>query len=211
MSSDEDIDQWRTAGPLKRQPTHTKSRPGTSTPALEANPKPSSPTDDLLIDTYRAYAGELTDGIRAAFGNGPPDPDDVAQEAFQKVYERGDYGSIRNLRAFLWRTARNIVLAYKRKSDVRTKYDFEVEQLLFSPKGDNSSPERIISAREQLTAINACLRDMPERRRRAFMLYRVEGLPMKEVAERLGISRTAATKHVTRADIAINSLFFDEA
>ncbi|MEM7098405.1 MAG: sigma-70 family RNA polymerase sigma factor [Pseudomonadota bacterium] len=166
--------------------------------------------DDALTNAYKDYAKELVNGIRRTFGAGPPDPEDVAQEAFHKLYERGDIDSIRNLRAFLWRTARNIVLVAKRKADVRAKYDFEIEQLFFSPAGDNSSPERIISAREQLSAINACLRNMPVRRRRAFMLYRVEGLSMEEVGRRLGLSRSGAAKHVARADHEINLLFFQE-
>lgn len=183
----------------------------TDAPLLDKGVQASASVDnDPLLATYKDYVKELSDGIRRAFGSGPPDPEDVAQEAFRKLYDRGDIESIRNLRAFLWRTARNIVLAARRKADVRTKYDFEIEQLFFSPKGDNSGPERIISAREQLRTINACLRKMPERRRRAFMLYRVEGLSMEEVAKRLGFSRSAAAKHVSRADREINSLFFQE-
>ncbi|MEM7077581.1 MAG: sigma factor, partial [Pseudomonadota bacterium] len=116
--------------------------PNDSPPSDCVVPTPFSVDDDPLTVAYKDYAKELADGIRSAFGSGPPDPEDVAQEAFHKLYERGDIDSIRNLRAFLWRTARNIVLVAKRKVDVRNKYDFEVEHLFFSPGGDNSSPER---------------------------------------------------------------------
>ncbi|RMB08418.1 RNA polymerase sigma-70 factor (ECF subfamily) [Eilatimonas milleporae] len=165
--------------------------------------------EDPLAVLYHEYRAELSAGIRRLFGDGPPDPDDVAQDAFHKVYERGDTASIRNLKAFLWRTARNIVLVAKRKDDIRSKLDFEVEQLFFPLKGDISTPETIIIAKEQLRAINDLLRSMPEKRRRALMLYRVEGLPLVEVARRLGISRTAVTKHISRAQMQINALFLD--
>ncbi|MEM9878639.1 MAG: sigma-70 family RNA polymerase sigma factor [Pseudomonadota bacterium] len=170
-----------------------------------------SPKTDALTALYENYLHELASGIRRMFGEGPPDPDDVAQEAFRKVLERGNYQAIGNLKAFVWRTARNIVLMAKQKHEVRTRLDFEVEQLFFPLKGDILSPETIISARQQLRAINDLLEQMPEKRRRALMLYRIEGLPMIEVARRLGVSRSAATKHVSKAQMQINALFFDEA
>ena len=40
--------------------------------------------DDISIDDINAIAK----GIRERFGNGPPDPDDVAQEAYQRVLEK---------------------------------------------------------------------------------------------------------------------------
>ncbi|MEM8572896.1 MAG: sigma factor, partial [Pseudomonadota bacterium] len=95
---------------------------------------PVSPPEEAqspISVLYQEYAAELAEGLRKRFGNGPPDPDDVAQEAFQKVLERGDLSTIKNLRAFLWRTARNLILSSKRSDHRRSAYDFEIEQLFF--------------------------------------------------------------------------------
>ena len=148
---------------------------------------------------YKAYAGRLAASLRKTFGNGPPDPEDVAQQAFQKLIERPDRSDIRDLRAFLWRTARNTFLKAIRKEAVRTRYDFEVENLFFPARGDDSTPERVLEVKEELEAINEALRQMPEKRRDAFLLHKVEGLTVVEVARRLKISRTPAQKHITRA------------
>ena len=96
-------------------------------------------------------------------------------------------------------------------SGIRSKYDLDIEQIFFSLKGDNSSPETVILAREQLKAVNALLREMPEKRRRALILYRIEGLTLVEVARRLRISRTAVSKHIARAQIALNTLYIEDA
>ena len=181
--------------------------PRASDPAVHAE---SAQAEDLLARVYREYAPELIAGIRSRFGDGPPDPEDAAQAAFHQVYERGNYASIRNLRAYLWRTARNIILSETRNTNARANYDYQIEQLYFAVQGDNLSPENVINARQQLEAINECLRSMPEKRRRAFMLYRVEQLTLVEVGRRLGISRTAVTKHISRAQLQINALFFEE-
>ena len=161
---------------------------------LQGNAKQSDVTG-----LYRKQARRLTAAIRSMFGNGPPDPEDVTQLAFQKLLERPDRSDIRDLDAFLWRTARNLVLKAKRAQDVRSRHDFEIEHLFFPLRGDNSTSERVLIAREQLRAINAALRDMPVRRRRAFLLHKVEGLSVSDVARRLKIGRTTAHKHIVRA------------
>ena len=181
-----------------------------STEGLDHIDSPAPKESENVATLYKAYSRQLSAALRKMFGDGPPDPDDIAQLAFQKIIERGDVSSIHNLKAFIWRTARNLVLKEKRAEDVRSRYDFEIEQLFFPLKGDDSTPERVLSAREQLKAINRVLRRMPEKRRRALILHRMDGLSVAAVARRLGISRTAAAKHVARGAAEIDALLAEE-
>lgn len=155
--------------------------------------------DEDINALYRDHSDELIVSLRKAFGAGPPDPEDVAQQAFQKLIERRDRSDIQDLKAFLWRTARNTLLKAINKEGVRSRHDFEVEHLFFPMRGDDSTPERVLEVKEELRAINDVLRRMPEKRRHAFLLHKVEGLSVAAVARRLGISRTPAQKHITRA------------
>lgn len=148
---------------------------------------------------YRDHAPALVASLRNTFGSGPPDPAEVAHQAFHKLIERKDCSDILNLKAFLWRTARNTFLKAIKKRHVRSHYDFEVEQIFFPTRGDNSTPEKVLEVEQELREINKVLRIMPEKRRHAFLLHKVEGLSVSAVARRLGISRTPAQKHITRA------------
>ena len=148
---------------------------------------------------YTTHSKIITNLIRKHFGDGPPDPEDVTQAAFQKLIERSDLSDIRDLGGFLWQIARNLVLREKRSMHVRSRYDFEVEQIVFPQRGDVLPPERVLSAREQLKLINQALRAMPEKRRRSFILNRIEGLNVSAVARQLKLSRNAANKHIVRA------------
>ncbi|MEM1412947.1 MAG: sigma-70 family RNA polymerase sigma factor [Pseudomonadota bacterium] len=159
---------------------------------------------DSITALYQAFAGQLAASIRRSFGNGPPDPEDVAQQSFQKLIERGDLESIDNPRGFLWRIARNLVLGEKRAQEVRTRHDYRIEQLYFPLRDDTSDPQRISLAREQLKVINEVLRQMPEKRRRAVVLHRIDGLTVADVGRRLGISRQNAAKHLARGVADIN-------
>lgn len=161
---------------------------------------------DRLAKLYADNIGELTGYLRKAFGDGPPDPEDVAQEAFQKLAQQDDLSVIDNLRAFLWRTARNLTLTYRRQTEVRSKFDFEIEHLLFAVGGPGFSPENVLEVKEQLLIIKSVLEKMPARRRKAFLWHRVEGQSFSHVGRRLGINRRAVVRHVTIAAQEIDTV-----
>lgn len=174
-------------------------------------PQADDERSQLIDQTYRSYIGELIAGIRRHFGPGPPDPEDVAHEAFRRAYERKDLASVGNLRALLWRISRNLIIDAKRSEQSRSQYDFEVEQIFFPLRGFHTSPENVNLAREQLEALNRLLREMPEKRRWALLARRLEGMTLKDIGRHLNISRTAAAKHVSRAEQQINELFLENA
>ncbi|MEM8982684.1 MAG: sigma-70 family RNA polymerase sigma factor [Pseudomonadota bacterium] len=177
----------------------------------DAAMEPQRETADRRVDALsKTYLNELADGIRSRFGNGPPDPEDVAQEAFSRLLEADDTAKIKNLKAYLWRTARNLVFDATKAIKIRSKYEFEIEALFFPLRGDNLSPETVVSAREQLKLINDVLRKMPEKRRRAFVLYRIEGLTMVNVAKRLRIGHSAVHKHLVKAHAELNAIFAED-
>ena len=193
-----------------------KRRVPSGNAAVEADAAPDKKTRGValpdaappeLLALYRDYSSQLSATIRKMYGDGPPDPEDVAQQAFQKLIERGNLDSISNLKGFVWRTARNIVFAAKRSAAVRTRYDYEMEQIYFAIKGNESTPERIILVREQLEVIREVLLKMPDKRRRAIVLHRVEGLSMTEIGRRLGMTRQSVAQHITKGIAELDVVF----
>ncbi|MEM1389624.1 MAG: RNA polymerase sigma factor [Pseudomonadota bacterium] len=169
---------------------------------------------ELENDVTRLYAEEvdaLAAYLNQAFGSGPPDPDDIAQEAFQRLLEHTDLGGIKNLKAFLWRTARNLTITKKRSINRRSKYDYEIEHLFFAYASPGSDPERVLEAKEQLLIIDQVLKAMPERRRKAFLLNRVDKMNFTAVGKKLGITRRAVSRHVIEAACAIQTALHEAA
>ncbi|MEM9386755.1 MAG: sigma-70 family RNA polymerase sigma factor [Pseudomonadota bacterium] len=154
---------------------------------------------------HRDHFAALTQYLRRQFGPGPPEPDDIAQQAFQQLAEYPKLESIRDLRAFLWRTARNLVLSEKRNAAVRGRHDQALGHWHTAGQGSDSSPERVLLVEEQVRAIDQALQAMPERRRTAFVWHRVDGLTATEIARRFGITRAAAMKHVAKAAFEIDT------
>lgn len=162
-----------------------------------------------LAAIYKQYALDISLSLRRMFGDGPPDPDDVTQQAFHKLIERDRDEEVRNYKAFLWRTAKNIVISEKRSHAVCRRYEPDVETQFFSGGGVILDPQRVLIAKDQLQQLNEVLREMPAKRRRAFMLNRVEGLNVSEVGRRLGLSRSGAHKHILKALAQLDGLIDD--
>ena len=158
--------------------------------------------DQLYADCFEPLVAYL----RATFGAGPPEPEDTAQRAFGQLIAKGDLSEISNLKAFLWRTARNIAISDTRALKVRHDHKTETASLFSSTAGYGLTPERVLEGKEHVHLILRALRTMPQQRRRAFILARIEGLSHAETAQRLGISRPAVSKHIARATVDLYTL-----
>lgn len=167
-------------------------------------------SDDAAIAAlYREYGEQLAAYLRKTFGEGPPDPDDVTQEAFHRLVRQESLQHVKNLRAFLWRTARNIFLSQKRNIQSQSRFDYEIEHLFFAAEGPGSTPERVLLVKEQLSILAEILQKMPERRRKAFLWNRVEELTLTEIGKRLGITRRAVARHVTQAAFELETALLE--
>ena len=178
--------------------------PDLSTDTDEACADPVEPATQLA-HLYTEEVDALAAYLNQAFGSGPPDPDDIAQEAFQRLLEHEDLGGIKYLKAFLWRTARYLTITKKRSIIRRSKYDYEIEQLFFAYASPGCDPERVLEAKEQLLIIDRAIKAMPERRRKAFLLNRVDKMNFTAVGKKLGITRRAVSRHVIEAACAIQT------
>jgi len=60
-------------------------------------------------------------------------------------------------------------------------------------------PDRVLLGRERLAQLAAGLRELPERTRVMFVLYRLENMSRVEIAQAHGVSVSAVEKHLARA------------
>jgi RNA polymerase sigma factor (sigma-70 family) len=147
-----------------------------------------------FLDNHRDLVRFLSRRLRCLF---------TARDLTQEVYLRlvradGDGAAIDNPRAFLFQIAANLATDHQRVQGRRSELLREAHHLLWE-REDEISPERQILARDELAAIEAALKLLPERTRRIFYLNRFEGITQSDIAHQLGISRTSVEKHVRRA------------
>lgn len=125
--------------------------------------------------------------------------DDYVQEVYLRVLARVPAKNVSSWRAFLLKTASNLMMerARSRNAIRHRRIDVAIEEA--DHVEDHGDPERILAAREQLAQLQAALEQLDPVRRRAFVLCRIEGWSHDEAGRQLGIEREAVTRHVERA------------
>jgi len=152
-----------------------------------------------LNHLYILYWSDICKYVNSTFGNGPPDPEDVAQEVFTSFAALEEPDKIDNPRAFLYRSAHNLVISYHRKFATRRRYMMEQKKINPTQDRDDIHPERIIMTRERLSLLERVMWDMPVKRRQMLILNRFDGLTYAEISRQSGLSQSAVKKHVVKA------------
>jgi RNA polymerase sigma-70 factor, ECF subfamily len=147
---------------------------------------------DQLVNLHQrkavAVAGRLLGNLQDAL--------EVAQEAFLRAYR-----SLNTLQTperfgpWLMRIVSNLALNFRRSR--KTSAALPLEDLLatsgqsFEPVRSGSSPESPVDAAstgELRQVVQQAIAELPEKQRTALVLFAIEGMPQKEVAEILGCS-----------------------
>ena len=148
---------------------------------------------DELSRRYRAAL--MAFFLRRTFSRS--DAEDLTQEVFARLAS-GERGVVDNPSAYLHQIAANLLRDRARREQVTTNYRRNVHGLL-NPEIESIDPSRIFLARETLGDVANALRELPERTRIIFLLFRLEGMKQSELAEFYGISVSAVQKHLLRA------------
>jgi RNA polymerase sigma factor (sigma-70 family) len=160
-------------------------------------PKLPTATDtnrmQALSESYVTHRPSLLSFLTRRLGSAAK-AEDVTQEAFLRFVQTED---VRNPKAFLYHAARNIVTSLGRSDRYQARISEYAD--LFFEDTNFVTPERAILAADELERINIAIAHLPPVCAKVFHMYKVEGLPQKEIARRLGISVTAVEKSMRRA------------
>jgi len=125
---------------------------------------------------------------------------DLAQESFVRVLSAQSAGiAVQDMRALLYRTARNLVIDQHRRAVHRQHDDIDALGDMEQPLApQHQQPDEILAYEQQASVLVRAIGALPPRCREAFVLNRFEGLSHQEVAERMGISKNMVAQHVAR-------------
>lgn len=115
------------------------------------------------------------------------DIDDIVHDAYLSIAQLTDVAHIRNGRAYLFTTARSMMLQRVRRERI-VRIDSLADIDALGIEDGDPSPERQASARQELARVQRLIAGLPDRCREIFYLRRIEGLPQRQIAERMGLS-----------------------
>jgi len=126
---------------------------------------------------------------------------DLRQEIYARVCEAAASAAPLNTKAFVFTTARNLLIDKARHARVvplEVAADLDGWGLAF----DDLTPDRHLAARDELRQLQAGLAQLPARCREVVVLRKIQGLSQREVAARMGIREDTVerqTAHGMRA------------
>ncbi len=123
--------------------------------------------------------------------------DDIIQDVYCRLLRLESVDHIEDPRAYLFRSARNVLLEQVRKSKIVSIMTVQnLDELGVADLGP--SPESAASSRAELTRVLALIGELPERCRQVFELRKVHGLSQAETAKALRISENIVEKETAK-------------
>lgn len=121
--------------------------------------------------------------------------EDLLHDVYVKVYEAACEKLPEHPKAFVFTTARNLLISRVRQRNVvpiEVVADFEAMGLAAETPG----PEQTIAARDELRRLQEAIESLPPQCRKVVMMRRVEGLSRAEIALRLGLSEHTVASYL---------------
>ena len=114
---------------------------------------------------------------------------DVVQESYARVLAlQAREVAVRDLRALLFRTGKNIVIDDARRRQAEAHM---LQTLAVVGTDEAPSAERQMAGRQQLELLSRRLHAMPRKRREVFVLVRIYGFSHAEAAAHMDVSEAA--------------------
>lgn len=152
--------------------------------------------DEEFVSIIRRFRPALIAFFLRRLGD-HSEAEDMAQEVLARLATNRSE-QMRNPDAYVFQMAANLLRDRSRRERVRHNYRLGIGAADLADV-ELLAPDRILTGRETLDKVKSILRELPERTRNIFILYRLEGMRKRDIATNYGISVSAVDKHLMKA------------
>lgn len=151
---------------------------------------------DRLLETFMAMRGSLARLVRGIVP--PKEVEDIVQETYVRVCQTELRAAIREPRSFLFRTAQNLALDHLKRSESRLTAGVDaIDDVIAMDIGLQSDPTYAqVASDEEFVLFCEAVRHLPKQCRRAFVLKKVYGYSLKEIAAEMGVGQPTVESHI---------------
>jgi RNA polymerase sigma-70 factor (ECF subfamily) len=138
--------------------------------------------------------------------------EDLTQETFARLIGSSTFDKAEEAQAFVFRVASNLLRDRARATARLRRHSTQPLDTVagddFEPRlVEGRDPERVLIGKENLAEVLACLDELGERTKNIFVLFRLEGMKQKAIAEIYGVSVSTVEKHVMAAVLYLAKRF----
>ncbi len=145
---------------------------------------------------FLRYKGRLYDFVNKNLQD-KNDAEEIVQEVFLKLWQnRQHLDPSKSLNAFLYTIAKNELFGHLRKMLHKRKY---MEEIYYLANNSSDITEKQVEYSELQQTLTALINDLPEKRKKIFLLSREEGFSYREIATELGISENTVDTQIRKA------------
>jgi RNA polymerase sigma-70 factor (ECF subfamily) len=164
----------------------------------ERQPKDKAELDARFAELYRAHLRDVYSYSYYRVGN-HHDAEDLTEQTFLQAYRHFERAlreaNGRPLRPWLIRIAHNLAANFYRDRSRKREAAIEDAGMVSAPH----TTEALVEGREQLAAVLAAVRELPDDRREALIMRFALGMDNREIARALGRSDGATKVLLHRA------------
>lgn len=155
------------------------------------------PTSNDFAGFYRVTLAPLRRYLARLVGC-RTEAQDLAHDAYVRVFPAMREGQVEAPQAFLYTTARRLAINRLRHRDRAQTQSVATETLDTTMAAGPGVPQTVM-ARQELAQLERALAQLPPGCRAVLLLRKVELLSHKEIARRLGVTRSTVEKQQVRA------------
>lgn len=124
--------------------------------------------------------------------------EDIVQESYVKLWQASENTDIREPKAFLTATVRNLALNYVLKAESRltVSLENEAENGFHHDRSKRDTTVQVVVSDQEFAFFCRVVRSLPLRCQRVFVLRKVYGYSQYEISKELGISESTVEKHI---------------
>jgi RNA polymerase sigma factor (sigma-70 family) len=129
--------------------------------------------------------------------------EDLTHEVLLRLSQRSATLDASRPDGYVFQVAANLLKDRYRRQKVRNEHSVRarVEDLWLEER----DPHRVLEGRQTLEIVVEALKTLPERTRTIFILFRLEKMKQRDIAQALGVSVRTVEQHVIRASIALRA------
>ncbi len=164
----------------------------------------------LILKNFLQNERALKRYLRRFFSRSQ-DIDDIAQETFLKAFVAESKTDVRSPKSFLFRVAKHAALDEIAKNSTEYNEDSDDSTVLQGRKVlqgiEHISVEQEYEGKQKLMVFSQAVASLPPNCRRVFLLRKMDGLKVKEIARKLDISVSGVEKHIATGLLKCSQYF----
>jgi RNA polymerase sigma factor (sigma-70 family) len=153
----------------------------------------------FLTALQSSYGPGLRRFLAARMRDAAADVPDLVQEVFLRLLRLEDHEAIRNPRAYLYTIASHVLHQYtlRRLANEETFEPADLTAELFP--AEDLDPATQVETEQRFEVLGEALRQRSPRAYATLVMHRRDGIPLREIALRLGVSHSMVKRYLSTA------------